>query len=718
MKFRKLALIAIVLVFCATIVGVFFGGGETVNAAITTGTSLFTSSTGSTTVTSTLQAEGIQITFRTSSEESTVLYRHNVDMNLFKVRLRVNSKHFDSFFVLLTDPEDSDNNIVVEFAPGETSSTVKVTLSDALDTELQTTNTVETVIGTTENPVEIDDRLELVYTANPSEYTGEFKVVVLRDTGVDTEYSLATRLERESEVVSFDWLHGTENQVVAPLMEATMKIGVKGQETTDNVPENSAPINSSLFVQSITNIMGEQGLTKDDTVVVPPLVKFNHLEYRGKLLNCTDKAPVTVAPETEEGDENEIVTYDNCLSEAELEELFAKIDGEYFYETIGAKGASYKFPFYAVSILGKGFDKITWSLTVGDEEPTEEEVISSQTSKSLDAEIDSVYQFYFEVAQPKSGNTGDATEGDPTTPDGGTTDDVTFHFFLKVRVVKDELDPEINNEELKRFVYSKIESMTINAPATGSFEFPVVNTLLNISEGNLFTDKITDNEDNSFDNLTIVVGYKRPNSTSNWTYASSTKVTFNSVGTWAFVYKVTDQSGNDTLSDIFLFDIQDVTPPTIKTSNKDVTAGEILTVPTPTRSDNCVGINTDKSDYRIWVWNADTETKGAEITKTVKDKKFTPKTIGEKYIVEYEAEDRVGNRSEIVTSILTVVEPKAVTPDPNPVNDVLIIILIVVGTLVVVTLAIYLFMGRKEEKFDAREGLIPNETDDASDSKE
>ena len=252
--------------------------------------------------------------------------------------------------------------------------------------------------------------------------------------------------------------------------------------------------------------------------------------------------------------------------------------------------------------------------------------------------------------------------------------------------------------------------MTINAPATGSYEFPVVNTSLNISEGNLFTDMITEEEENSFDNLTVVVGYKRPNSTSSWTYSSTTKVTFNSVGTWAFVYKVTDQSGNETLSDIFLFDVQDVTPPTIKASDKDVTVNQILTVPTPTRSDNCVGVDTSKSDYRIWEWNDETKTKGAEITKLVKEQKFTPKTVGDKYIVEYEAEDKVGNRSETVSAILTVVEASAVTPEPNPVNDVLIIILIVVGTLVVVTLAIYLFMGKKENKKpDAREALISDD---------
>lgn len=48
MKHKNLAIIAILLVFCATLLGVFFGGGETADAAVTTGTSLFTSSVGST----------------------------------------------------------------------------------------------------------------------------------------------------------------------------------------------------------------------------------------------------------------------------------------------------------------------------------------------------------------------------------------------------------------------------------------------------------------------------------------------------------------------------------------------------------------------------------------------------------------------------------------------------------------------------------------------
>ena len=39
MKHKNLAIIAILLVFCATLLGVFFGGGETADAAVTTGTS-------------------------------------------------------------------------------------------------------------------------------------------------------------------------------------------------------------------------------------------------------------------------------------------------------------------------------------------------------------------------------------------------------------------------------------------------------------------------------------------------------------------------------------------------------------------------------------------------------------------------------------------------------------------------------------------------------
>ena len=107
MKHKNLAIIAILLVFCATLLGVFFGGGETADAAVTTGTSLFTSSVGSTTVTSTPQAQGILITYKTSAEESAVLYRHNLDMNYFGIKIKVNSKHFESFYVELTDDTDS-----------------------------------------------------------------------------------------------------------------------------------------------------------------------------------------------------------------------------------------------------------------------------------------------------------------------------------------------------------------------------------------------------------------------------------------------------------------------------------------------------------------------------------------------------------------------------------------------------------------------------------
>lgn len=677
MKHKNLAIIAILLVFCATLLGVFFGGGGTADAAVTTGTSLFTSSVGSTTVTSTPQAQGILITYKTSAEESAVLYRHNLDMNYFGIKIKVNSKHFESFYVELTDTEDSGNVVVADFSAGETEGTMKVLLSDALDTEIQSTNSVETVIGTTDKPIGSDDVIELVYAAD----TENFTVKVYHNDGTESEYVLA--VEEGDEKVEFVWLHGAADQVIAPLMEAKMRVGVTGQETQDNVDDDVTPVNSSLHIQSISNILGEQGLTSNETSVeenvVPPLIKFSNLEYRGKVLNV--------------------------MEAEELEKLFEKdADNFYIYDTIGAKGASYKFPFYAVSVLGKGYDKITWSVKEGEADFTEPEVISSQTSKSLDADVDSLYKFYFRVIMDY---------GDKVDDEYIEENYTKFEFYLNVRVVKDEQDPVINNDGLKAFVYSKITDMTINAPATGSYEFPVVNTSLNISEGNLFTDMITEEEENSFDNLTVVIGYKRPNSTSDWTFSSTTKVTFNSVGTWAFVYKVTDQSGNEALSDVFLFDVQDVTPPTIKASDKNVTVNEILTVPTPTRSDNCVGVDTSKSDYRIWEWNEDTQTKGAEIIKTVKEQKFTPKTVGDKYIVEYEAEDKVGNRSEVVSAILTVVEATAVTPEPNPANDVLIIILIVVGTLVIVTLAIYLFMGKKEDKRpDAREALISDDSDE------
>ncbi len=686
MKHKNLAIIAILLVFCATLLGVFFGGGETADAAVTTGTSLFTSSVGSTTVTSTPQAQGILITYKTSAEESAVLYRHNLDMNYFGIKIKVNSKHFESFYVELTDTEDSGNVVVADFSAGETEGTMKVLLSDALDTEIQSTNSVETVIGTTDKPIGSDDVIELVYAADTENFTGQFKVKVYHNDGTESEYVLA--VEEGDEKVEFVWLHGAADQVIAPLMEAKMRVGVTGQETQDNVDDDVTPVNSSLHIQSISNILGEQGLTSNETSVeenvVPPLIKFSNLEYRGKVLNV--------------------------MEAEELEKLFEKdADNFYIYDTIGAKAkgdsnASYKFPFYAVSVLGKGFDKITWSVKEGEAYFTEPEVISSQTSKSLDADVDSLYKFYFRVIMDY---------GDKVDDEYIEENYTKFEFYLNVRVVDDKQNPVINNDGLKAFVYSKITDMTINAPATGSYEFPVVNTSLNISEGNLFTDMITEEEENSFDNLSVVIGYKRPNSTSDWTFSSTTKVTFNSVGTWAFVYKVTDQSGNEALSDVFLFDVQDVTPPTIKASDKNVTVNEILTVPTPTRSDNCVGVDTSKSDYRIWEWNEDTQTKGAEITKTVKEQKFTPKTVGDKYIVEYEAEDKVGNRSEVVSAILTVVEATAVTPEPNPANDVLIIILIVVGTLVIVTLAIYLFMGKKEDKRpDAREALISDDSDE------
>lgn len=681
MKYKNLAIIAILLVFCATLLGVFFGGGGTADAAVTTGTSLFTSSVGSTTVTSTPQAQGILITYKTSAEESAVLYRHNLDMNYFGIKIKVNSKHFESFYVELTDTEDSGNVVVADFSAGETEGTMKVLLSDALDTEIQSTNSVETVIGTTDKPIGSDDVIELVYAADTENFTGQFKVKVYHNDGTESEYVLA--VEEGDEKVEFVWLHGAADQVIAPLMEAKMRVGVTGQETQDNVDDDVTPVNSSLHIQSISNILGEQGLTSNETSVeenvVPPLIKFSNLEYRGKVLNV--------------------------MEAEELEKLFEKdADNFYIYDTIGAKGASYKFSFYAVSVLGKGYDKITWSVKEGEADFTEPEVISSQTSKSLDADVDSLYKFYFRVIMDY---------GDKVDDEYIEENYTKFEFYLNVRVVKDEQDPVINNDGLKAFVYSKITDMTINAPATGSYEFPVVNTSLNISEGNLFTDMITEEEENSFDNLTVVIGYKRPNSTSDWTFSSTTKVTFNAVGTWAFVYKVTDQSGNEALSDVFLFDVQDVTPPTIKASDKNVTVNEILTVPTPTRSDNCVGVDTSKSDYRIWEWNEDTQTKGAEIIKTVKEQKFTPKTVGDKYIVEYEAEDKVGNRSEVVSAILTVVEATAVTPEPNPANDVLIIILIVVGTLVIVTLAIYLFMGKKEDKRpDAREALISDDSDE------
>lgn len=70
----------------------------------------------------------------------------------------------------LTDTEDSGNVVVADFSAGETEGTMKVLLSDALDTEIQSTNSVETVIGTTDKPIGSDDVIELVYAGRHGKF--------------------------------------------------------------------------------------------------------------------------------------------------------------------------------------------------------------------------------------------------------------------------------------------------------------------------------------------------------------------------------------------------------------------------------------------------------------------------------------------------------------------------------------------------------------------
>ncbi len=403
-----------------------------------------------------------------------------------------------------------------------------------------------------------------------------------------------------------------------------------------------------------------------------------------------------------------------------------------------AKGAAYTFPFYTVSLeretsessstdtevyYNYSFSNIR--LFVKESGATEwsvstDTILKTSTSYTLNKEANTQYAIVF---------------------DAKIDNDNKFTFALLINSVKDDVAPQVNKEGFYNWATTKypevFEGTILNAPETGNYIFPDITRSIN-EEYDIFSDKIgdksqdsstwADNED--YNNFTVIVGYKKDGATGDYTYGTSTSVSIKSVGEWTFAYTVKDQSGNKTVIYSFTKLVQDITPPTIKVSTptKEIEVDNVLVVPTATRSDNCSGIDTNKNVYTVYYldYNLDVNygyTKDAEgniefdrLTKLEQKKIDSGFKLEEKYkyidsqgkampafIVVYEATDKSGNHT-VGTSYgyVKVIEKTTPAPIPSPINEVLEIILIVVGSLLIVSLLVLLFVNPQQKKYDSR----------------
>ena len=217
----------------------------------------------------------------------------------------------------------------------------------------------------------------------------------------------------------------------------------------------------------------------------------------------------------------------------------------------------------------------------------------------------------------------------------------------------------------------------------------------------------------SYDNVTIQVGYSAPRDKGEFTYVDSYAVRINVEGQWYFRYKVTDSAGNEAESDAFPIRVFDETPPTIKAeSTVEITVNEEYTIPSATITDNAAGVDTAYSKWTLYYMNAD-GSRGEKIENLLEDQEgyedsilkdgvLTPTELTASdsdgsFILVYQARDLAGNESDPVEVVIKVVEG---TPDysANPWNDFFVTALIVIACLAGTGIIILIFVKPKERE--------------------
>ena len=430
---------------------------------------------------------------------------------------------------------------------------------------------------------------------------------------------------------------------------ANMSFGVEGVSGEDD-DENAV-----MYITAITNSNGEQKLVTSNS-------RFTDAER---------VAPVIV-PKAD-GD-NGVVS----ASEPDVKTVNAAAD------------STYVFPYYCLDILGTG-----WAVTTAvGESGTPGDKVEGKTEHSL-GNAGTAYKFeiYAKASDENPLVTLNVTAVNDTT--GVTIDNGNLLTFLH------------NSDEIGNDTHDGFAAHIVAPTENNTFEFP------HIYRDDFETIFTAQDSLDSYDNVTIQVGYSAPRDKGEFTYVDSYAVRINVEGQWYFRYKVTDSAGNEAESDAFPIRVFDETPPTIKAeSTVEITVNEEYTITSATITDNAAGVDTAYSKWTLYYMNAD-GSRGEKIENLLEDQEgyedsilkdgvLTPTELTAldsdgSFILVYQARDLAGNESDPVEVVIKVVEG---TPDysANPWNDFFVTALIVIACLAGTGIIILIFVKPKERE--------------------
>ena len=323
---------------------------------------------------------------------------------------------------------------------------------------------------------------------------------------------------------------------------ANMSFGVEGVSGEDD-DENAV-----MYITAITNSNGEQTLVTSNS-------RFTDAER---------VAPVIV-PKAD-GDDGVV-----SASEPDVKTVNAAAD------------STYVFPYYCLDILGTG-----WAVTTAvGESGTPGDKVEGKTEHSL-GNAGTAYKFeiYAKASDENPLVTLNVTAVNDTK--GVTIDNAKLMTFLH------------NSDEIGNDTHDGFAAHIVAPTENNTFEFP------HIYRDDFETIFTAQDSLDSYDNVTIQVGYSAPRDKGEFTYVDSYAVRINVEGQWYFRYKVTDSAGNEAESDAFPIRVFDETPPTIKAeSTVEITVNEEYTIPSATITDNAAGVDTAYSKWTLYYMNAD-----------------------------------------------------------------------------------------------------------------
>ncbi len=446
---------------------------------------------------------------------------------------------------------------------------------------------------------------------------------------------------------------------------ATMTFSAKNTEADDEK-------DMSMLIRSISNVNGKQELTPEagvvDTVIWTNLTK----------------------PEAETNED---------------ETLYHGRKTVYSYNQIKAKAnAEYSFPVYGVSIIGQTLDIQIFETNADGETKLALSSFEDDENGSADNKK-SKYKLGAEGMQYEI----------------RLYNETEVHVLTVLPIV-DKVPVEFNMEELQKLIDENLTK--------GAFRSSQNITLpkLTVSGGTSLDEKyfIFAEEDagiDTVDNIKVQVAYKKPGSTSDWSWSTNYTISsFTAEGTWSFAYRVVDGSGN-ACKTVFEFtrDVIDSKGPEITISSEQLSAykGVLYTVSTPTITDDIVGVDTSKTVIRVYKGSKGSE--NVEEVTLYKGNSFIPDVItgadeSYSYYVEYIAYDYRGNVSETKYAYITVTEKKTDTDSTSDVPGWLFVILIVACVLLIGAI-VYLIFSKPEEKQTGRPEPKAVKTSDDKDKK-